>query len=286
MINPEKLSSLFHRQFTELPLLMGILNVTPDSFSDGGLFLSTEAAVEQAKKLASDGADIIDIGGESTRPGSERIAYDEEIIRTIPVIKAVREELPNIKISIDTYKASVAEEAIKAGVDIVNDISGASLDPSILEVVSLYNITYILMHIKGNPGNMQQNPHYDDVMGEINSYFYEKISLLKEKGISKVIIDPGFGFGKRVSDNYTILRSLNEFNQFDTPLLVGVSRKSFIGKVTEAGIADRDYPSLALELFAITNGASIIRTHNVKKLKDSIKVLEMIYQTSGKNSDV
>jgi dihydropteroate synthase len=245
----------------------GILNVTPDSFSDGGKYYSKDAAVEHALKLIEEGADIIDVGGESSRPGSERITEEEELSRVIPVIDAIKKQAPNSIISIDTMKSNVAKNAIEVGASIVNDISAAMFDEKILDVVKNYNVTYVLMHMQGTPDTMQVKPSYDDVVSHIYDFLLYKVEKLKKHGIKNIIIDPGIGFGKQISDNYEIIKRLNELKGIGQPIMIGVSRKSFLGKSLNLGIDRREDATLIAETLSIKNGARFIRTHNVKKTK-------------------
>jgi len=244
---------------------MGILNVTPDSFYDGGRFAASDDAVRHARTLIDEGADIIDVGGESTRPFSKPTPADEELTRVIPVIRAIREE-SDIPISIDTYKSIVAREALCAGADIVNDVSGFVLDPQIMEVVREQKAYAVIMHMKGTPMTMQQDPQYDDVVADVKRFFRERINLAVGKGIDrgKIILDPGIGFGKRVSDNLRLLKNLHQFREFMMPLLVGTSMKSFIGIVTGSELEDRKDGTLASIAVALLNGADIVRVHQVK----------------------
>jgi dihydropteroate synthase len=251
--------------------VMGILNVTPDSFSDGGKYFSKEAAVNHGIDLIEQGADFIDIGGESTRPGSDPISEDEELKRVIPVAELILKHKPNTVLSVDTTKAKVAEEALKLGARIVNDISSCS-DPNMIDVIKKYNASVVLMHMKGNPKNMQDNPSYDDVVSEVYDYLICKCEELRKSGIKNIMIDPGIGFGKRVTDNYELLKRLNEFKGIGCPILVGLSRKSFIGKAFNLSVDERENPTLAAETLAIKNGAKIIRTHGVKKTLYASKI--------------
>lgn len=246
-------------------IVMGILNVTPDSFSDGGKFFVKEEAVQHGLELLQDGAHIIDIGGESTRPGADDIPVDEEINRVLPVIEEIKKQKKDAVISIDTRKVKVAEAALDAGADIVNDISGGDYSrEKMFDFCAQNKIPLILMHMKGTPGNMQQNPYYDDVVLEIYDYLYNKIKTAEKYGVKNIIIDPGIGFGKRVNDNYELLTRLKEFKGLGKQILVGVSRKSFIGKVLNLDKDEREDATLAAETLAIQNGADIIRTHKVK----------------------
>ncbi|MGH8014830.1 MAG: dihydropteroate synthase [Candidatus Zixiibacteriota bacterium] len=258
------------------PLVMGILNITPDSFSDGGEFLDFEKAVTHAVKMESEGADIIDIGGESTRPGAEPVTEDIELDRVLPVIDALRSQ-SQIPISIDTYKATVAQAAIEAGADMVNDISALRFDNRMAEVVSTNKVPAILMHMKGTPRHMQENPIYQNCIQELQQFFLERIEFCHDNGIdkSKLILDPGIGFGKRLSDNLEILTHLNLFKNFSLPLMIGVSRKSFINSLypREIPAERRIGGSIAAAVLAIQNGANIVRVHDVAETVEAIKVM-------------
>lgn len=253
--------------------IMGIVNVTPDSFSDGGKYNTGSKAVEKALSLLDDGADIIDIGGESTRPGSAAVSEKEELERVIPVIKELKERKNDIIISVDTNKARVAEDAILAGADIINDISAFSFEPEIADVCAQYDKPLVLMHMKGVPRNMQKNPEYEDVVEEILNFFSEKTELLISKGVKKLILDPGIGFGKRVKDNYEIINRCGEFNIFGFPVLIGLSKKSYIGKSLNLEVDERENATVISEVEAVRNGAVLIRTHNVKYLEQARKLL-------------
>ena len=257
------------------PKIMGILNVTPDSFSDGGLYNSDKEAVDQALRMIDEGADIIDIGGESTRPGSERVSLKDEISRTINVIKLLREINSDVLISIDTSKSMVAKLAMEEGANIVNDVSSYNNDKKMIEVVKKYNSGIILMHMQGTPKNMQKNPLYKDVVNEVLEFIDKKISLSLEHGIKKgsIAIDPGIGFGKNLKQNLTLLKSLDKFIQLH-PTLVGLSRKSFIGEILKEGDPKKRLAgSLGASAFAIMKGAHIIRVHDVKETSDICKIL-------------
>ena len=262
--------------FEKEKYVMGILNVTPDSFSDGGMFNNVEKALKHTEEMIEQGADFIDIGGESTRPGAEKVSEEEEKRRVIPVIKEIRNNFPNIPISIDTYKANVAKEAIKSGADIINDISGLQFDKQMKDVAKAFDVPVIVTHIKGTPKDMQKNPYYADVMKELLEYFEERINLLTDFGIEKIIIDPGIGFGKRVEDNLKIIRNISEFTIFHLPLLLGASRKSFIGNILNETVEKRLSGTMAVDAYALMNGVNIIRVHDVKPHKDLIKMLQAI----------
>ena len=252
------------------PLIMGILNVTPDSFSDGGLYINIEKAVQRAKQMVEEGADIIDVGGESSRPGSDRVSEQEELRRVLPVIERLVKEI-NVPVSIDTYKSKVAEECLKRGVHIVNDISGLR-DLEMLKLVKKHDVPVIIMHMLGTPKNMQEEINYSDVVEEIKSFFENKIGMCKNKGVTKLILDPGIGFGKTVEHNLKIIKYLNEFKKLNYPLLIGNSRKSFIGKLTGAKVDERLPGTLSADLLAIQNGADIIRVHSVREAKQSLQI--------------
>jgi len=262
-------------QWRAKPLIMGVLNVTPDSFFDGGKYSTREKAVDHALRLADDGADIIDVGGESSRPFSKPVSIDEELKRVVPVVEAIRER-SDISISVDTRKARVAYEAWNAGADIVNDISGLNYDPEMADTVSTSKVKVVIMHMKGIPETMQVAPQYDDVIVEIESYFEERIRFAAARGIAKenIILDPGIGFGKRVEDNLKIIKHLDAVARFDLPVLIGTSMKGFIGKITGSTVQGRAEGTLASIAVSIWNGADIVRVHDVKKAR---KVVEFVY---------
>ncbi len=256
---------------------MGILNVTPDSFSDGGAFFDTEPAVKQAQMMQDQGADIIDVGGESRRPGAEPVSLKQELERVIPVIEALKERI-SIPVSIDTYKATVAEKALQAGADIVNDISGLGFDPDMTQVVASSGAGLVLMHIKGEPRNMQQNAVYNNVVRDLIDFFRSRIDTALNAGIksSQIVIDPGIGFGKTVVHNYTLIRNLLDFKILDYPILTGSSRKSFIGKVLDLPVQERLEGSLAAVTACILNGTDIVRVHDVKQSVRAALVADLI----------
>jgi len=260
---------------------MGIVNVTPDSFSDGGLFFEKEKAIEQALRLAAEGADIIDIGGESTRPGSEPVSVEEELRRVIPVIKELRKR-SDILISIDSYKSEVVRQALEEGADIVNDISAFRFDPKLISIVAKKNVPYVLMHMKGTPKTMQINPFYKDLFGEIKSFLKNKIEEAVKMGVrrDKIIIDPGIGFGKTWEDNLKLIEGLSFLNELDRPILIGTSRKSFIGQVLEVPPEERLEGTIASSILAIERGAHILRVHDVAPLKKAITMTEAILSST------
>ncbi|MFW5907694.1 MAG: dihydropteroate synthase [Candidatus Natronoplasma sp.] len=256
--------------------VMGILNVTPDSFFDGGRYEAVESAVERGVKMEKDGADIIDIGGESTRPGSERISVEEELERVIPVIEELA-PLIDTPISIDTYKPEVAEEAVEAGAEMVNDVFGLRQE-GMPEAVSELGVPVVMMHMQGRPKHMQKDPTYRDVMGDISSFFLKRIEAAHEAGIKdeNIIIDPGIGFGKGLEHNLEIIRRLDEFTSFGYPVLLGASRKSFLGEILGKEAEERLYGSLAVAASAVEKGASILRVHDVKETVDVVETMEAV----------
>ena len=255
---------------------MGILNVTADSFSDGGVYFNNEKAIARAIEMIELGADIIDIGGESTRPGSEPISEEEELNRIIPIIKEILKLKPETILSVDTTKANVAEEALKNGAVIVNDISGGTFEPEIFEVVGKNNATMIIMHIKGKPKSMQLSPEYSDVVSEVYEYLLKQSSIAAEHGTENIIVDPGIGFGKRIQDNLTLINNLEEFLSLGFPILIGLSRKSFIGNILNLPVDERDDPTNSMNMFALAKGARIIRTHNVKQGVQTCKLFNEV----------
>lgn len=246
------------------PVVMGILNVTPDSFSDGGRYFTPEKAAEHGIRMIDCGADIVDIGGESSRPGADPVSTDEELKRVIPVIQKIILERPSAIISIDTYKKAVALEALQNGAVIINDISGLKNDPKILEVAKKYKASLVIMHMLGNPKTMQNNPEYENVVEEIYDFLYAQSALAQSYDIDNIFIDPGIGFGKTVEHNLEIIRRLSDFKSLGFPILIGLSRKSFIGKLLELEVDSRDEATAMLEVLSIKNGARLIRTHNIK----------------------
>jgi dihydropteroate synthase len=267
--------------------IMGILNVTPNSFYDGGKYQNIANAVKRAEKMLEYGADIIDVGGESTRPGSEPVPEEEEIKRVIPVIRELRKQLgDNFFISIDTYKSRVAEMALDEGADIVNDISGLGFDKNMVKVIAKYDCPVVINHIKGKPKNMQKKVYYSDVVAEIIDYFERRIDYALQNGVRKdrLIIDVGIGFGKYVEHNVEIIKRLREFKVLGLPQLIGISRKSFIGVILKNFMKDQgDYPpedrlfgTLGATAYAVLNGAHIVRTHDVKETKEFLILIDTI----------
>ncbi|WP_457601394.1 dihydropteroate synthase [Hydrogenivirga sp.] len=266
--------------------IMGVLNVTPDSFSDGGEIKSPEEALKKAVQMYEDGAEIIDIGGESTRPGSERVSAEEELRRVLPVLRLVRKELPEVWISIDTYKSEVARACLDEGADIINDVSGGSFDEGMFKVVSEYECPYVITHIKGRPETWRSEPIlYEDVMEEISLWFEKRLKLLREAGYRReenLILDPGIGFGKLPEHNVEILKRFGELRIFGKPLLVGVSRKSFIGLVLEGFLnretepKERFFGSLGAVAPAVLGGAHIVRAHDVRETREFLALLDAV----------
>lgn len=259
---------------------MGILNVTPDSFSDGGQYLDTQAAIDQALSLVEAGADIIDIGGESTRPGAKEVPIEEELARILPVIWGLRDATKGFDaqplISIDTRKPEVADAAVNAGADIWNDVSALTFDPRSVEVAAELGCDVVLMHAQGSPDNMQDNPHYQDTVGEVLNYLRERIDTCLSAGVepNKIIIDPGIGFGKRHEDNLALLAGLDSLMDLGCPVLMGASRKSFIGRIDGSSADDRLGGSLASALWSVMQGASILRVHDVRETVQAVRVWE------------
>ena len=258
--------------------IMGILNVTPDSFSDGNQYLDADKAVKRALEMIAEGADIIDVGGESTRPGAQKVSAETEIERVVPIINELRKQT-NTPISIDTTKAKVAKEALQAGASILNDISALQFDTDMIKVLQNFpEVPVIMMHMLGTPETMQDDPHYDDVIKEILSFFKERISFCEENGINRerIIIDPGIGFGKRQEDNLVILKKISEFKCLGVPMILGTSRKSFIGNIYDSDSTGRLAGSLASTAFAFQNDIEIIRVHDVNEQKNFLNVMKEI----------
>ncbi len=274
--------SIFSLDFSKKTHVMGILNVTPDSFSDGGLYFDKSAAIKRAIQMVGYGADIIDIGGESTRPGSEPLTIEEELRRTIPVIEALSKEI-KVPISIDTYKSEVAKKALDAGASMVNDISGLRFDPKMPGVVSAYKVPVVIMHIKGRPKDMQLNPVYEALIPGVMDYLRIGIRIAIKSGISedKIIIDPGIGFGKTFDHNLEIINNLREFTLLEKPILIGPSRKAFIGKTLgDVSVTNRLEGTAAAVAISIMNGANIVRVHDVKGMVKVAKVIDAIKNAS------
>ncbi|MFL5241688.1 MAG: dihydropteroate synthase [Gemmataceae bacterium] len=260
------------------PLVMGIVNVTPDSFSDGGSYLNPEEAIAHGHRLVEEGADILDIGGESSRPGSQPISVAEELQRVLPVIEGLASRCA-VPLSVDTYKAEVARRSLETGCAIVNDITALRGDEAMVEVVRSHKVGVVLMHMQGTPATMQQSPHYADVVAEVGQFFEERLKTLTGQGIpaEQIVLDPGIGFGKSSSHNRDLLARLGEYQRLGRPILLGVSRKGFLGKITGREPQQRLAASLAIVcLIALRQTAQIVRVHDVEETRDVLKVLEAI----------
>ena len=258
------------------PVVMGILNLTPDSFFDGGKHLGEQAVLHQAEKMLLEGAAILDLGGASSRPGAAEVQEQEELQRVIPAIETILKNFPNTILSVDTWRAGVAREALNAGASIVNDISAGKLDEHLLQTVADFGVPYVLMHMQGTPGTMQQQPHYDDVVTEVLDFFIQKIAQLRGLGLKDIVLDPGFGFGKTVEHNFSLLKNLHVFqNVLDLPVLAGVSRKSMICKPLGIKPAEALNGTTALHVVALQQGARILRVHDVREAVEVIQLWEL-----------
>jgi len=266
--------------FGPRPLVMGILNVTPDSFSDGGRFTQEEALSAQIRSLLDNGADLIDVGGESTRPYAEPVSEQEELRRVIPAITCIRAMHRSIPVSIDTTKAEVAHQALNAGADIINDVSALRFDPDMIRIAIAHDAPVILMHMRKTPKDMQDEPVYDDVIQEITDFLAERISWATEQGLARerIIVDPGLGFGKTVMHNLSILKHVRGFKNLGCPLLIGHSRKGFIGKLLDLETQERDPATALISSYCATQGADILRVHDVKKTMQAVRLHEAILQ--------
>ncbi|MFP3928030.1 MAG: dihydropteroate synthase [Desulfobacteraceae bacterium] len=260
-------------------LVMGVLNVTPDSFADGGRFFEKDRAIDRALEMASQGADIIDVGGESTRPYSGGLPEDEELERVIPVIEAVAGRV-DVPLSIDTYKAGVARAALEAGASMINDVSGLRFDPDLGRTAAQAGVPLILMHMKGTPGDMQDNPTYQDLLGEIKAFLQGAVERAVSSGVSKdmILVDPGIGFGKSVEHNLRIIRDLGELHELGHPVVLGCSRKSFIGRILGKDPDFRDIGTMGVVSVGVINGAHVVRVHNVEMALDAVRVVDAIRQ--------
>ncbi len=254
------------------PLIMGIMNLTPDSFYDGGYFPLLQDVLRHTDQMIQAGADIIDLGAVSTRQGSKEVSGQEEEKRLLPVLKVIREQFPEILLSVDTYRSGVARKAIDHGADMINDISAGRFDPAMITVLSGQHIPYIMMHIQGQPATMQLNPTYEDVVGQIHRFFEERIACAAQGGIQDIIIDPGFGFGKTVEHNYKLLASLQQFKSFGRPVMVGLSRKSMINKVLNTNPSEALNGTTVLNTIAILKGAHILRVHDVREAFQTVRL--------------
>lgn len=258
------------------PVVMGILNITTDSFFDGGKFLTKENIIKQVQKIEEEGAKIIDIGASSSRPGSTPVSEEIELERLLPAIKLIQKNSKNLKISIDTFRAKVAEECIKNGAHIINDISAGDKDLKMFETIINLDVPYIMMHMQGDSKNMQVNPKYEDVNSDIISFFEQKVKYLNTRGFKKIIIDPGFGFGKTIEHNYEILKNLKKFRKLNLPILAGLSRKSMIYNLLEISAEEALNGTSIANTISLLNGANILRVHDVKQAVECIKIYSMI----------
>ena len=268
----------FSLDFSRKTHIMGVLNTTPDSFSDGGLYFDKTTAIRHALQMVEDGADIIDVGGESTRPGSDPVTIEEELRRTVPVIESIVKKI-KIPVSIDTYKSEVAKRALDAGASMVNDISGMRFDIKMPEIVSRYKVPVIVMHIRGTPRDMQRNTVYEALIPEILDYFRGCIRLAVDTGIpeDKIIVDPGIGFGKTYEQNLEIINKLDELTLLEKPVLIGLSKKAFLGKILgNVPVSARSEGTAAAVAISIIKGASIVRVHDVKEMARVVKVADAI----------
>jgi len=263
------------------PLVMGIINATPDSFYEGHLNKGLDAIIALAEKMIAEGADILDIGGQSTRPGSEHITEEEELNRVLPVIKAVHNKNPDIIISVDTYYSNVVKEAVAAGASIVNDISAGNMDSAMITTVAGLNVPYICMHMQGTPDTMQKKPYYIDIIKDVLDFFINKVEECSKAGIKDIIIDPGFGFGKTIAHNFQLLKNLHSFSILQKPILAGISRKSTIYKTLNTTAAEALNGTTVLNTMALLNGASILRVHDVKEAREAVLLFDA-YSSSGR----
>ena len=255
------------------PIVMGIINATPDSFYGDSRQQNTDAVLKKAEQMLKEGATILDIGGQSTRPGSEKLTAEEELKRVIAPIEAIHKNFPEAYISIDTYYSLVAKEAVVAGASIVNDISAGSMDAEMISTVASLNVPYVLMHMQGTPQTMQNEPVYENVTKEILDFFIQKTAEFKKAGIKDIVVDLGFGFGKTIQHNFELLRNLSVFKMLNCPVLLGISRKSFIYKTLNVSVEDSLNGTTALHFAGLTNGASILRVHDVKEAVETIELI-------------
>ncbi|MDR2122652.1 MAG: dihydropteroate synthase [Flavobacteriaceae bacterium] len=260
----------------EQPKIAGILNITQDSFFDGGKYFTIEKALKQTEKLLAEGADFIDIGGQSTRPGSEFLSAEEELKRIIPVIKAIKKEFQQVRLSIDTFWSEVAKETVNEGAGMINDISGGSLDEKMFETIGELKVPYVLMHMRGTPQTMGQFTDYNNLVLDIIYYFSEKIEKLRKFGINDILLDPGFGFSKTLEQNYELLKNLDKFTLFNLPLYIGLSRKRMIYHLLNTDAKNALTGTSALNFYALQKGAHILRVHDVKEAKQMINLWKML----------
>jgi len=262
------------------PWVMGILNLTPDSFFDKSRIDSTKKLLRTAENMLADGAKILDIGAQSTRPGAQEISAEDEISRILPALKILRKEFPGAILSIDTFRAEVAQISASEGADIINDISSGDIDPEMIDVMAKIKLPYIIMHMQGTPQNMQKKPIYQDVTKEVIIYLSDKINQLRLKGIHDIIIDPGFGFGKTTKHNYQLMNNLHHFQFFNRPVLVGISRKSMVNNVLETKPENALNGTTVLNTLALLKGASILRVHDVKEAVETVRIIEYLNESN------
>jgi len=273
MLHPQQTLKVGDRLLTlDRPRVMGILNVTPDSFFDGGKFDQLEHALQQTQRMIAEGADIIDIGGMSSRPGAAVISSDEELDRVLPVVQAIRTSFPDIALSIDTVYAATAKATVAAGADMINDISAGSFDQGMYQMVADLGVPYVLMHMQGRPENMQEHPDYADVVLEVLDFFIAQTTILRKLGVKDIILDPGFGFGKSLDHNYDLLKKMHVFRMLDLPILAGISRKSMINKVLGTRPENALNGTTALHMVALQQGARILRVHDVREAVQVVKL--------------
>ncbi len=266
------------------PKIMGILNITPDSFYDGGRYNDDTGVKKQLKKLIREGADFIDVGSYSSRPGAEHISVEEEEKRLYPVLEMIRKQYPDVYISVDTFRHAIAKKAVENyQVDMINDISAGEMDDKMFDTIAELNVPYVIMHMKGTPQNMKEKCQYDDLMNEVIYYFSDKYDRLKKKGVNDILIDPGFGFAKNIKQNFTLLKNLDQFKIFELPVLAGLSRKSMIYK--SLGITpDEALPgTIGLNMLALEKGVNILRVHDVREARENIKLFQFYKQAGGNN---
>jgi dihydropteroate synthase len=256
------------------PVVMGIINVTPDSFYTGSRKITINDALQKGEQMIAEGAAILDIGGQSTRPGSVKIEPEDEAKRVIPIVEAIHKNFPDTIISVDTFYASIAEQSVQCGASIVNDVTGGHFDEAMLSTVAKLKVPFICMHMKGTPQNMQENPVYENVTKEIVDYFIERIDVCRKAGIHDVVIDPGFGFGKTIKHNFQLLRELSVFKMFERPVLIGISRKSTVYKTLGITTEEALNGTTVLHTLGLLNGANILRVHDVKEAVEAIKLVE------------
>ncbi len=283
MLHPQRTLNCAGRLISlDHPQVMGILNVTPDSFYDGGKYLTMDAALGRVEQMLEEGAAIIDVGGMSTRPGAKPVPIEEERSRVIPVIAAIHKRFPELVLSVDTVRAEIAREAAQAGAGIINDISAGSMDEAMFETVAELDLPYVLMHMQGLPENMQKAPAYQDVRLEIFDFFIEKLGELRALGLKDIVLDPGFGFGKKMDHNYHLLKDLHIFQQLGLPVLAGISRKSMTYKPLKIKAEESLFAVSALHMVALQQGASVLRVHDVKEASQVIRLFQMLHPSENK----